>query len=642
MVSFEPECRSGNSCRGALGASNKTRIFAMVTRTVNQRRLKCEQLEARRLLTLFADLVADVQPGTKGAFLGTEQIVVFRDELYFAANDGSTGVELWKSDGTQAGTQRIKDINSGEASSFPGWFVELNGELYFSSIDSTSGDELWRTDGTSVGTQRVADIYPGEGSASPADLFVSGDLVYFSAAGADNDTELWLSNGSTSGTKQVKDIRSGSGSSNPGGYSGFYEFQGRVYFNAKSNNEGQELWRTDGTSDGTELVIDADNDPQSSWPTNLFEFNGDLYFTAEIFDSGFDGWFAYLFRVDGETGVAQQALNLPIDLDEGVQVVGDWMYFAGLDQGVGYELFRSDGTIAGTTLVRDVMPGPRDSSPRNFLASNGKLFFAASDTRDPENQAPIYSLWVTDGTPLGTREISADPIDADNPFVEYNGEVYYASQSAEHGWELYKTDGNSAGTMVYDVNPGEADSFAIPKRVFEGQLLFLATNITSGWEIWTYDGESAAMIDVAIGGGDVTQEPSVFQFVEFGNDLVFYGSTPFEGLELFIIRGSEQPNRLAGDANEDGKVDFADFLTLSANFGASQASWTEGDFDGNGQVQFGDFLILSGNFGATFEPTLTRSPAAPQTEQATELDTATVRSVDYLFSIRDNEDIIGA
>lgn len=611
-------------------------------RSVNQRRLKCEPLEARRLLTLFADLVADIQPGTKGAFFGTEQIVVFEDELYFGANDGSTGVELWKSDGTEAGTQRIKDINSGDESSFPGWFVELNGELYFSAIDSTTGDELWRTDGTTGGTERVADTYPGEGSGSPADLFVSGDRIYFSSANASNDTELWISDGSTTGTKQIKDIRLGSGSSNPGGYSGFHEFQNKIYFNARSNDEGQELWRTDGTSEGTELVIDADNDPESSWPTNIFEFKGDLYFTAEIFDSAFGGWYAYLFRVDGDTGMAEQALNLPIDLDEGVQVVGDWMYFAGLDQTFGFELFRSDGTIAGTTLVRDIMPGSRDSSPRNFLESNGLLFFAASDTRDPENQAPIYSLWVTDGTPFGTREVSADPIDADNPFVEYNGEVFFASQSSEHGWELHKTDGSAAGTMVFDVNPGEADSFAIPKRVFEDQLLFLATNITSGWEIWTYDGESTDMVDVAIGGGDVTESPSTFRFVEYGNDLVFYGSTPFEGLELFIIRGTDQPTRLAGDANEDGKVDFADFLALSANFGVSDADWTQGDFDGDGQVQFGDFLILSGNFGASLEPALAPPPADSAVENEPELDAAAVRSsVDYLFSLSDNDEIPG-
>ncbi|HZE09969.1 MAG TPA: ELWxxDGT repeat protein [Burkholderiales bacterium] len=79
----------------------------------------------------------------------------FNNAVYFSAFDRTSGFELWKSDGTDAGTVRVKDINPGPGGSGPFGFTVLNNALYFSADDGTNGFELWRSDGTEAGTVRV-------------------------------------------------------------------------------------------------------------------------------------------------------------------------------------------------------------------------------------------------------------------------------------------------------------------------------------------------------------------------------------------------------------------------------------------------------------------------------------------------------
>ena len=483
--------------------------------------------------------------------------------------------------------------------SSPGWFTTLNDELFFAAKDG-DGSELWKTDGTTGGTVQVRDINPGDDDSFPSDFTVFQGEIYFPAV-SQGDTELWGSDGSTGGTRRIVNIRQ-DGGSNPSEGSGFYVFNDQLYFNAKDGSDGVELWRSDGTPEGTEQVIDADPGDGSSWPFGFFEFDGDLFFIAEVFNNDVDQYLHHLFRVDGETGDAEQAFDFAIDHFEGLQIVGEHFYFSGLTDDNGYELYRSDGTATGTSIVRDIALGPADSSPGNFFDYEGKLYFTAGDTLDPVKQAPIPNLWVSDGTALGTRKLSALEVNPNHQFVEYKNEIFFTAKSETLGWELHKTDGSITGTEVAaDINGGEGDSFAIAKTVFEDQLLFLAKEPSSGWEIWAYDGIATTMIDVHLGGGDVTSEPAFFQFTEFGNDLVFRGSNPFYGEELFIIRGTTptQPERLPGDADENGTVDFLDFLALANNFGSENATWGQGDFDGNGIVNFLDFLELANNFGRT-------------------------------------------
>jgi ELWxxDGT repeat protein len=117
---------------------------------------------------------------------------VVGDRLFFVADDGEHGVELWMSDGTPAGTVLVRDIAPGEASSEPSWLTAAGGRLYFAANDGHSGNELWESDGTAAGTRRLQDLLPGAGSSDPKRLTVSGNRLLFTADDGVHGEEPWV------------------------------------------------------------------------------------------------------------------------------------------------------------------------------------------------------------------------------------------------------------------------------------------------------------------------------------------------------------------------------------------------------------------------------------------------------------------
>ncbi len=247
--------------------------------------------------------------------------------LYFSADDGTNGIELWRSDGTAAGTVLVKDINPGGGSSIPLELTDVGGTLYFRADDGTNGFELWRSDGTAAGTVLVKDINPAGGGSSPLGLTDVGGTLYFSANDGTNGIELWRSDGTAAGTVLVKDINPGGASSSPVELT---DVGGTLYFRADDGTNGFELWRSDGSAAGTVLVKDINPAGGGSSPSFLTEVGGTLYFRAD----------------DGTNGI---------------------------------ELWRSDGTAAGTVLVEDINPGGFHSSPDELTDVGGTLYFRAND-----------------------------------------------------------------------------------------------------------------------------------------------------------------------------------------------------------------------------------------------------------------------
>jgi len=116
-------------------------------------------------------LVKDVQPGPgsslPGFFADDALLVDVNGTLYFAADDGVTGSELWRSDGTEAGTLRVKDVRPGADGSSPASLVDVSGTLYFAADDGVNGGELWKSDGTEAGTVRVKETSSRAPAARP-------------------------------------------------------------------------------------------------------------------------------------------------------------------------------------------------------------------------------------------------------------------------------------------------------------------------------------------------------------------------------------------------------------------------------------------------------------------------------------------
>src|SRR5205085_16828 len=181
--------------------------------------------------------------------------------LFFSATDGVHGLELWKSDGTAAGTVMVKDINPGSSYSNINELTNVNGMLFFTADDGVHGRELWRSDGTAAGTTLVKDIRPGSGGSfaykhwdfSDTVTDVNGTLFFVANDGV-NGLELGKSAGTAAGTVLGKDIYPDL--SDGSFFDNLTNLNGTLFFSAYDRTHGFELWKSDGTAAGTVLVKD--------------------------------------------------------------------------------------------------------------------------------------------------------------------------------------------------------------------------------------------------------------------------------------------------------------------------------------------------------------------------------------------------
>jgi len=388
-----------------------------------------------RQLWQSAGTAASTSPLTSSAITsfddltqGPQHLVTANGNLFFWLGGVFGPFQLWRSDGTAAGTillQSFADfVNTLLTPS-----AALGGRLFFSmtTVPTPPGQtSLWTSDGTPSGTAKVLD-FPA--ATTPLEsLTAAAGQLFFSVAGAYPQSLVYRSDGTPAGTVPLM-----SGQFDVSVPMRFTAVGNTVYF-IVARDPGAvdcELWKTDGTAAGTMLVTGLGVYPQ---PSDLLAFGGQLYYFANVPNQ------RVLFRSDGTsagTGPVSAFASEPPDIapQHWLTALGSRLYFTASDGEHGRELWTSDGTTAGTTMLLDILPGPLASDPRWLTAAGGRLWFAADD--------------------------------------------------GVHGFELWQSDGTAAGTsMVQDIAPGPASSYPDQLTAAGGQLFFTADDGAFGRELW--------------------------------------------------------------------------------------------------------------------------------------------------------------
>ncbi|MDQ2676181.1 MAG: hypothetical protein M3Y34_05180 [Actinomycetota bacterium] len=446
------------------------------------------------------DLVKDINPGPSDSFgspFGELAPEKFEGDLYFPATDGSQGglwrtggtpettelvhpgvaptrlqgaggqlffrngnapgcrfdesLELWRSDGTTGGSFAVGDF--GCPSYTLDWFASVGGVLYFNASAPSGG--LWRSDGTEAGTTLVKGF---EKSNELRSLAEAGGKLFFTANDGIHGLELWVSDGSPEGTQMVKDINPGPGDS--GAYHPI-EFNGSLMFGAyDGGRRGTEVWLSDGTAAGTQLLANLRPGAESSRPRHFTQVEDQVFFTAED-DRGTIG----LWRTDGTaegTRIVRKGFDPGFErptLAE-AEVVGDTLYFPGYHgrktstagsfratRREGVELWRSRGTRRSTKLVRDFVTDTfyPPSSPRGV----------------PRSTYPRQLTAVRDAVYF----------------------VGYENTQSGRATELYRSDGTANGT--YAIRAPTESGFFNPNGLTRfRRSLFFAGSGEEGRELW--------------------------------------------------------------------------------------------------------------------------------------------------------------
>ncbi len=550
------------------------------------------------------------------------KLVEMNGAAYFVAYDAAHGYELWRSDVGSSSATRITDINPGERSALDPYSTQLfafDNTLYFTADNGTLGSELWQSNGTAAGTQLVKDLNPGSGSSWVEAFVVLDDALYFTTGTPDGafPYQLWRTDGSEAGTIAVPYTNS------PRSVNSLTLFKDAFYFIGDSGTQ-QGLWRSDGSVEGTTFVASLsapglDQIPFDCRWTHSTEVVGDLlFFTLQQngCNDEVDDDTLYLWRTDGTT-----AGTLPLrsfaDFDPQDSFVclpdqliglGSLLYFQAYDKDHGCDLWRSDGTTDGTKLALDVA-GADNNSLGALIVTSDQLFLIQFKYTDPvtfkadllridateaepipllENaniaeygygtiddtlyfyvtddgagKSAAAGTWISDGTVEGTRR-AADQQERD--VTVFNGKFYFIDTTPEGQQALWVSDDLFAEAQVV-VAFGEAQApYTGDLAVVGDHLYFLSgpvdrtvekTCCTFYIQLWRSDGTAAGSTQIAAEGASA-ETPPLYGLTTVGDALFFSRRTDAVGEELWRSDGTPQGTQSVKDVNAgtDGSFPF--------------------------------------------------------------------------------------
>ncbi len=396
---------------------------------------------------------------------------VLGGRLYFKMETEESGTEVFYLD-TNLESGIIKDINTGSGGSLINSMTVYSGRLYFGAYDGSEMG-LWRLTASMVTAEQV--VLSDYQYFAPQHLTVFNGYIYMSGSGSDSQRELWRYNG-TSGARF-----SLINSLNPADPRSLTVLgSSTMVFSADDGNSGRELWKTNGVS--VEIVSDIIAGVCDSDPDDITVFNNKAVFTATTEFYGkepfvTDGTSAGTFMLkDIRSGVGSSE---PLYYT----VAGNYIYFSANNGINGRTLWRTDGTYAGTVMISG-LNSTGASNPSSLYGGNSSLWFAADDGINGQE------LWFADNGVSEARLISNiinDNGSFPSSIVEYNGLIYFIARLPSGGRGVYCTDGTADGTKpVAGVNEIMAGRTPVGISLFAGNIVVFYNNNTDCTEIAVY------------------------------------------------------------------------------------------------------------------------------------------------------------
>ena len=405
--------------------------------------------------TAQAEVVTDLRPGIHGS--AGDALVSFKGNVYFQAGLPATGSELYIATGPKT-AKLFKDLHPGKSGSFvnssqPTNFCEFGGKLYFTATFPSVGRELGVSDGTVAGTKLFADVWSG-GSSTPSNLTVSGKHMFFFARTSSRTLGIFVTDGSAKGTKLLRNF-GGQGVTSMGRMGA----SGSVFFGADGVG-GVELWTSDGTAGGTKLFKDLRAGSARSWPGTFAQLGTTTVFTASITSGK-----RHLLVSDGSvkgTVLVGHTVNVRGPL---VPFKGS-VYFEGENGDADWEIWKSDGTKAGTKRVVDVRRGVNSSDPDWLTNVQDKWLYFSAQVFDGRGR----ELWRTDGSEPGTLQVAeiypgsnnSSPSGAKSRrhYVVNGDYVYFVAISFKLGRELFAIKTSRATSYQEGIGCGAKPTLA--------------------------------------------------------------------------------------------------------------------------------------------------------------------------------------